>query len=82
MTEAIYTIDGKEFPFAINEDLHLNKRYLYLDDEIIFDTFRRGSNTVSGSVTYNDVDITKVGRELFKIPSEYNNHFTRVRIRP
>jgi len=81
MTEAVYTIDGKEFPFTINENLELNKRYLYLDDEIIFDTFRRGSNTLNGITIYNDVDITKVGRELFKIPPEYNNHFTRVSIR-
>jgi len=81
MTEAVYTIDGKDYSFAIKENLKLNKRYLYLDDEIIFDTFRRGCNIINGIAIYNDVDITKTGRELFKIPPEYNNHFTKVMVR-
>jgi len=81
MTEAIYVIDGKEYSFSIRENLELKSGYLYLNDKKVFDTFRRGSNIINNIVTFNDVDITDYGREIFNIPEEFNNHFVRVSIR-
>jgi hypothetical protein len=81
MTELVYTIDGKDTNFSIREDLELKHKNLYLGEEKVFDIFRRQPNVINGKSTFNDIDITKFGRELFNIPDEFTNHFTSVTIR-
>jgi len=79
----VYTYDislEKEIPFSINEILELKKGNIYLENDKILDIFHQQGNILNGDLVYNNVDITKKGRELFKIPDKYNDHILKVKI--
>jgi len=80
MTTIKYILDGKENFSSINENLELKHKNLYLNDEKIFDIFRKDPNIINGVTIYNDIDITEEGRKLFDIPEKATSHVVNVQI--